>query len=502
MGIIKRQGIKQGIVHYTATAIAGLSVIFVYPHGEGMYGLAGFLTGAAAIIAPFASLGANALTIRFFPTFKNEVENHYGFIGIVLGYGTLCLLIFGLLAFFFESYFINLLITIGFKEEVVGQYSFYAFALAGIMVWINILTSHSSNFGRIAIPAVFNSLINKIVLPILILLFIGRYLTEQSFALGVLGYHFMGMLGLVAYLYSLGELKLKPKLNFLNPPLIKSMGIFAMFGIMGSLGSAMAHQIDRVMVPGLMGLKAAEIYNITLFIGTAIEIPTRTIIAVTSPIIAAAWHNNDRLKVKELYRRASINLFLVGLFLFLLVWISLDHLFQLTGKFDNLQAGQFVVFWVGITKLFDMATSVNGQVIGYSKYFKFNLISIVILGVMNVYLNYYFIQIWHWGIVGPAIASFISITLFNLLRVGFIWFKFKIQPFSWENLIAIAIGLTGFWIVYLIPDFSSAIVNIAVNSILITLFYVLPIYLLKISADFNDLINRGLTWIGLGSIIR
>ena len=492
MGIIKRQGIKQSIVNYLATFIGAISIIFVYPHSEGMYGLAMFLTGAAALIAPFASMGANALTIRFFPTFKDTDQNHNGFLGILLLIATCFLLLFGIIIYCFETSFLNTLQKLDFNSDFIGRYNWHAYLLAIILVWTNILTSYSSNFGRIAIPAIFNSLVYKLALPILVLLFIRHHLTENSFAIGVIGYHFLGVLGLIAYIIYLGEFKIRPNLKFLKWPLIKSMSVFALFGLLGSLGSQLTFQIDRVMVPSLLDLKQATIYNIALFIGNSIEIPTRTIIAVTSPIIAQAWYNKDLEKIKELYTRASINLFLIGLLLFLIIWISLDDLFHLTQKYETLKIGQFVVFFVGVTKLFDMATSVNGQVIGYSKFFRFNLIAIIILGVSNVLLNYYFIQIAGWGITGPAIASLISVTLYNIVRVGFIWLKFNMIPFSWKNLIGIGIGLMVFAIASSVPNFGSPFINILINTILISLLYIIPLYALKISEDFNDLINNAL----------
>ncbi len=490
MGIIKRQGIKQSVVNYLATFIGAVSVVFVYPHSEGMYSLAGYLVGAAALVAPFASVGANALTVRFFPTFNSEKDKHHGFLGIILGYASICLILFGIGFYFFEPFFLDLLQKTGFKADFIRQYRFHVYGVAIMVVWTNILTNYASNFGRIAIPAVFNSLLYKLALPVLVLLFIGNYLNEWNFSLGVVGYHLVGVIGLLVYVYSLGHLQLKPNLRFLTPDLLKQMGLFALFGLLGSFGSTLTFQIDRVMVPTLIDLKQADIYNIALFIGASIELPTKTIIAVTSPIIAKAWYDKELNKIKELYSKASINLFIIGLFLFLGIWISLDELFQLTRKYDTLIAGQYIVLLVGITKLFDMATSVNGQVIGYSQYYYFNLVAIVLLGLSNTYLNYYFIQTLEWGIIGPAVASLISITLFNLLRVGFIWVKFKMQPFSWKNLVAAAIAIAGFTIIQWVPGFASPVLEIAKNSILISIFYLLPVYYLKLSDDFNDLIDQ------------
>lgn len=489
MGIIKRQGIKQSVVHYVATAIGAISVIAIYPYSEGVYALAGFLTASAALLAPFASLGANALTVRFFPKFNNEDQNHYGFLGIVLSYGMFSLFIFAGLAILFNEGFLTLLAKAGFNATLVKTYQYHIFILSILVVWTNVLTSYSSNFGRIVVPAIFNSLIYKIALPVLILLSIGKLLDEWTFSFGVLGYHLIGVIGLIGYVIYLKQWKIMPDLSFLDKSLVRSMFMFALFGIMGSLGSTLTYQIDRVMVPTLTDLKQADIYAITLFIGNSIEIPVRTIIAVTSPIIAKAWYDKDHGTIRSLYSKASLNLFLIGLYLFLGIWLCLEDLFHITGKYEALMAGKWVVFMVGATKLFDLATSVNGQIIGYSKFYYFNLFAIVILGVSNAFLNYFFIKTLGFGILGPAIASLISITLFNLVRVWFIQYKFKMHPFSWAYIYALTIGVAGYFLVNLIPNTTSHLVNILIKGSLITVLYIWPIYQIKLSEDFNGVID-------------
>ena len=495
MGVIKRQGIKQTLVNYLATFIGAISVLFVYPRGEGIYSLAGFIIGGATLVAPFISLGANSLTIRFYPHFKDAKKKDNGFLGLVLSYGFFFMALSGIGIYFFGNHFVVGLQKWNFDKSLLETYQWHIYFLAILMVCTNVLTSHSSNFSRITIPAIFNSLIYKIALPLLILLYIAGVLTTATFSYSVLGYYLLGVAGLLFYVNHLGGLNLRTDWSLVNFRLGKEMWLYALIGVVGSFGSALTYQIDRLMVPALIDLKQADVYNISLYIGNSIELPIRSIIAVTGPIIAAAWHNKDLLKINDLYRRASLNLFLIGLFIFLGIWVSIDELFQLTSKYERFKAGQMVVLLVGITKLFDMATSINGQVIGYSKYYYFNLITIAILGISNVFLNYLFIVTLGYGILGPAIASFISITIFNLVRVWFIWYVFKLHPFSVHNLTGLLVAIAVYLIIVLIPNTDVAWLDIGINSILVAILYVPTIYYLKISDDFNEQIVKGVEMI-------
>ena len=72
----------------------------------------------------------------------------------------------------------------------------------------------------------------------------------------------------------------------------------------------------------------------------------------------------------------------------------------------------------------------NSEIISYSQYYRFNIISVLILVVLNVSLNWYFLTQTEIGILGVAIASFIAMTLFNLAKLIFIYKKFGILPFD------------------------------------------------------------------------
>ena len=489
MGIIKSQGFKHSLVNYLATIVAALSVILVYPHSEGSYGLAGFLIAAASIIAPFASLGANSITIRFFPHFHNKEQKHYGFLSLIVSYAAISLVVLGGLGIYFKTNLIDFLASVGFDAHLFENYTAQIYALTVLIVLINILSTYISNFGRITIAAVYNNLLFKLTLPILVILFISGTIQINTFSWSIIGVYLIGLIGLLIYLKQFDEISTKPDLDFLKPKLIRQMGVYALFGILGSLGSTLTLQIDRLMVPALIDLRQADIYNVALFIGASIELPARSVIAITSPIIAKAWFQKDLETLRQVYHKSSINLFIIGVLFFLGIWLCLEDIFQLSGKYESLLAGKWVVFCVGVTKLLDMATSVNGQIIGYSRYFRFNLVVILILGGGNAFLNYYFIQIRGTGILGPAIATLISVSIYNLLRVGFIWYRFKMQPFSKNNFAVLAVGIAIFYIIDFIPNFDLPILNILKNSSLVVLLFIPLIYFCKVSSEFNDLVT-------------
>ena len=106
--------------------------------------------------------------------------------------------------------------------------------------------------------------------------------------------------------------------------------------------------------------------------------------------------------------------------------------------------GKWVVFYIGLSKLFDMATGVNQEIVGTSKYYKIDLLFYIFLAVIAVITNLIFIP--KFGITGAAMASAISIFLFNTIRFFFLLYVFRIQPFSLSTLKVLAVFVLTFLI--------------------------------------------------------
>ena len=84
-----------------------------------------------------------------------------------------------------------------------------------------------------------------------------------------------------------------------------------------------------------------------------------------------------------------------------------------------------------------MSNGVNTEIILNSPYYRFNLISILLLGIISFTANYLLIPLY--GLTGAAAGSTLSILLFNLLKGGFLWFRLGIQPFNHQTIKALAL---------------------------------------------------------------
>ena len=155
------------------------------------------------------------------------------------------------------------------------------------------------------------------------------------------------------------------------------------------------------------------------------------------------------------------------------------------------RGGLLIVLVIGLAKLFDNLIGNNNAILFNSDYYRVVLSFGVFLTILTVVLNIIFIP--RFGIEGAAYATFIAMFLYNISKIVFVNYKFKMQPFTINTaktfvlLIALVFAFY-FW------EFSfHPIVNILLKSILIGLSYVFVVYRFNLSEDITALLKRYLS---------
>ncbi len=483
MGVIQRQGIKQSLVNYLGVLIGAVSVLFIYPLDPKSYGLARFLIDGSLFLSPFLMLGFGGVSIKFFPQFKNEKNGHNGLLFIMLIAVLSASLIFVLLAFLFKDFIYDLYAD---KEVIITQFLPYFIPLAILMAILHLLNAYSTNFKRIVVPSIFQNLI-KISLPALILLFIWKMISMTQMVNGIVLNYAIALIGMIVYIYFLGQLKLRPNFNLMDKPFKKEIRNYAMFGLFLGMGKVLAFRIDSIMITTLLNVESNGVFGIAAFIANAIVIPSNAITQIASPIVAQSFKDNDMAHINFLYKQSSINLLIAGLLLFVLVAASVEDLFALMPN-KNLQGGIAVVLLIGFARIIDMGTSINNQIINYSKYYRFGFYAILLLAFFNVTANFLLIPKFH--IVGAAVATLGSLALYNLVKYIFIYYRFGMQPFTYKTLIIIIVAIVSYLAVYWIPLSGVVVADIIIRSLIIAGIYIPVVLYFKISPEINEMANQ------------
>lgn len=486
MGVIQRQGFKYSIISFIGVGIGIVSTLFIYPNALELIGLFRSLFDASVLATILVLLGSPTSAVRFFPKYRDDATAHQGLLSWLLivyaGGFILFLILFPWLHKLMEQYLFHEL------NKMYADFIIYVIPLTFCIGLINLLARYISNFRRIVIPSAFENLSIKIALPIIILMYLRGWLNVEGVVIAIVVSFILATIGMTIYLYKLGQYRLTKPAILDDKQGLLEYSKFSWYGMLSGIGSQVAFRIDTIMVAGKIDFSSAGLFAVGAAVSDAIAKPMRALGAISGPMIAHYLETGQHEEVKNIYRKSSLNLSIIGVGLFLLIWAVLPYVFEIMPNTEVMKKGSFVVFFLGLAQVWDMMTGINSEIIMYSRYYRFNLYLTLFLALTNIFTNFILIDLY--GMIGAAIATCFSLFLFNVAKVIFIQIKFGFQPFSNKLIPTLSFGLAAWFICGWLPNVESAIINLMYKGALFCLLYGFAIWWFRISADVNDWLEK------------
>ena len=489
MGIIRNQSIKSTIILYIGVLVGVFNLLWLFPKflSPAEIGLTGVLVDAASLFMPFVLMGSTSVFMRFYAHYKhtNNPQDAQAFTTFLffiplLGYALFCLFFV-----FFKNEIASLFIE---KSPLFIHYIWYVVPLCLFLVYYSVLENYGRIVHEVAMVTAIRDVGIRLATVIVVLLYFGRYIGIDAFVFWSVALFGLAVVVLAVYFRYLGHLRLSGRFSILDKTALKQMARFAAFVFLGSMGSMLVAKIDSLMIAKYVGLEQNGVYRIAFYIGLVIEMPRRALTQVSGPMIAEHIKFNDWDWIKRIYHKISINQLIVGLLFFLTIWCNIDTLFALMPNGSVYATGKYVVLFIAMAKLFDMATSINEEIIAYSEYYHYALAVMLLLVGLTVLTNLWLIPIY--GIVGSAMATAITIFLYNVAKFFIIYTKFKIQPFSVATLKVILVSILVFLANQCLPSLQNLFSDLIIRSVLVSILYIGMIYVVKASEDINTLIHQ------------
>jgi O-antigen/teichoic acid export membrane protein len=245
------------------------------------------------------------------------------------------------------------------------------------------------------------------------------------------------------------------------------------------------------MLGSIKGFDVSGIYSIAFFIGLSIEMPKRAISTISLPIIVKHFNENNLPEINKLYKQSSINQGIIGAFLLLLVMVNLDEIFMLLPKSEIYSVGKYVAIFIGLSRLIDMITGCNSEILRASSYYYLDIFLFFLLIVLSVFTNYLLIPIY--GLNGAAIASLLSMILYNFVRFILLKKLFNFNPFTVNTIKLIALlallTLGNESLPIQAHSTMEALFFLLAKSILFSLLFGFIVFKAKLSDEVNQLIT-------------
>jgi O-antigen/teichoic acid export membrane protein len=483
MGVIARQSVKGSIYNYLGAVIGFINVGLLMPllFNSNQVGLINILLAMSSMIAQFSTLGVNYVNIRLFPYFRTKDKTHHGFLRL--------LLMFTLagLALSMAGYFV-------FKEQIINNNQENSPLLAENVNYLIPLIIASLTY--LVLDGYFRSIykastamfFKEFLLRILILLGLLLYYLELINFQVFLNYYMIAFLFpsilMIFYLVYIGEFNIKGSYKGLPAGIWRLIASVAFFGMISGFTNIAIMNMDKYFVNKYLDLSSTGIYAISFYFGMMILIPGKAMRRISATILSDGFRENDFKKVKLVYDKSNLNMFLGGIILFVFLWANIDNILRVLPS--EYAAGKWVIFIIGMAFLMNMVSGLSNQIILYSNAYRVHAFSMLGLLVILIASNLVLIPIL--GLIGAALATLITYTVDTIFKWAYVWYKFKIQPFQRKHLFSVALAIAIYSITLIIPEIP-LIPDILLRCLIITIGFVLSLRYFNLSEDITAFIN-------------
>ena len=498
MGIIIRQGFKSSIVSYVGVIIGIFNVLILYnqymtQEQLGLY--ASTLLTFPVIYMSFALLGVPSVAVRFHSQFQDHASRRQLFTFIIIT-PLIGLTVFALLYILLKPLYLKFYLD---HSPLLVRYYYVFIPLTIGMVYLLALESYSRINLRIAVPSLIREVGLRLANSCLVIMFGFHIISFDTMVnLTVVSYG-LAITAILIYLHFQKRLYTSLDFGFIRHPAFKEMYRYGLWVLLGGASAALLPHIEKVLLPAFEGgLGNTAIFDIASRIALVISIPRNSIVMISAPIISAAYQRNDLAEIDTIYKKSSLNLFIIGSFLFLGIWVNIDSIFSIIPKSDIYSQGKWVVLMVGISKITDMMTGLNTEILTNSKYYRYDIVFMLFFTVLILFSSQFLIPLY--GFNGAAIAALFSTAVYNIVKLLFIRYKLNIQPFTADTIKVIVLATATYLIVSFIPDLNpgklaGTLLDIAIRSITVMAIFGGGILFWKVSEDISAGFNSGWTMI-------
>jgi O-antigen/teichoic acid export membrane protein len=491
LGIIIKQSFFSSVSAYIGVLIGYANSIILMPlfMSPDEIGLFRTLMSIAMVLVTVISVGMGGTLVRFLPSRPNQTKGLNQLFTLAMVVMAIGFIITTILLYLTKEQFF------AFFAEEAPEVNNYLGLIIVIMLQMGIFNMIEIVFRtqkEIIFPNIVRDIIYKSLHVVVVCLYGFKYFSFDGYLLSHIVIYVLLILALTIPMLIKFGIKADFSI-FKEKSVFREMIEYGYVGILTGLAMNIVVQIDQIMVTKYLGLTANGIYSTAVFMSMVIEYPRRFVSQISSPIMADSFAKGDFEGLNDHYKKASINQLILGILIFLGVMINLENIYEMMPNGVAYNSGWWVVAIIGLVKLIDMGFSLNGEIISLSKYYKYNTVLIIILSVLGILLN--IVLIPRFGLIGAAIATLISYSVFNIVKYIMLKRLYSFDPFSKRTFVLLLIFL-GCWVIHLLlPKLSNLYFDIVMRSAIITIVYIFANYYLATSELFNELLQKGLALI-------
>ncbi len=490
MSNIRRQSIISSLVIYIGFGVGMLNTYFFTKQGtftEAQYGLTTIFIAIATMMSAFAVAAMPSFIFKFhhyysdnLPLRKNDMVTWALFISTI---GFILVMIAGL------SLKQLVIKKFGTNSPELVVYYYWIFPLGFGLTIYTVLEAYTWQLGKSVLANFLKEVQWRLFTTVLIVLFVLGIIRDYDLFIKLYSLTYPAIaLILFIYLWISGNLHFTFKVSKVTRRFFDKIWVFCVFIYSGTLIFTISIVFDTIVIASILpeGPAKAGVFGLASILTSIIQAPQRGIISASISHLSRAWKEKNMSLLQRIYQRSSINQLIFACGIFLLIWLNFtDGIRALNLKPAYLDAA-WVFFLLGLTKIVDMGTGVNSQIIYTSNYWRFELTSGVILLILILPLTYILTK--RYGIMGPAMANLISISIYNMIRILFLWRRFKLFPFTLQSGYTLILAAGCYVVCYFAFMNLHGWMGLILRSMAFVLLYGGAIIYLKLSPDIQPVL--------------
>lgn len=491
MSSIRRQSIISSVVIYIGFAVGLLNTYFFTREGtftEAEYGLTTIFIAIATMMAAFAAMAMPSYIFKFHPYYNDNLPPEKN---DMISWALIVSLIGFVLVMIAGWAMKHLVIQkFGTNAPKLVNYYYWIFPMGLGLTIYSVLEAYTWTLHKSVLANFFREVQWRLFTTLLIVLYITHVIADFDLFIKLFAFTYGGIaVSLFIYLIVTKKIHFILKPSKVSRRFLKKIVTLCSFVYGGTLIFTLSQVFDTMVIASLLenGAAKAGIYGLATIVTSIIQAPQRGIISASISHLSKAWKDKNMVLLQKIYQRSSINQLVFACGIFLLIWLNFkDGIITFGVKPSYLDASS-IFFLLGLTKIIDMGTGVNAQIIATSTFWRFELLSGVTLLSIMLPLTYFLTK--EYGLIGPAIATVISITAYNIIRIFFLWKKFKLFPFTIQSLYTMILAAICYGVCYFAFNDMHGFAGIFARSFTFIALYAIGVMYMKLSPDIIPIVQ-------------
>lgn len=491
MGLVQKDAFRTTLISYVGILLGYLNkgVLFLLVLSTAQIGLVNLIISIGTLFAQLANFGTVFATWKFFPFMRNQDKNHHGFLTFILLFVGAGILLYTVLYIAFREQ-----IQAGYVENsrMFIDYYYWTLPIGIAYVLFMVLEIYLRSLYKNIVSVFAYEIVLRVATTAILILKWGNLISFDTFVILHSLLYLIPTMILVIYLRRMNEFTIGLSQIKISKRFKKIVFYYSSFSYLNTLGAVWVNSLDVLMIAQLVGLEGAGVFTTVVFISSALQVPYKSIMRVSSPLVSDYWKHRQMDKMKELYVKTSSVSLVIGLGMFILAWANIDFLFSFLKP--EFREGIWVFFFIMIGRLVDMYFGLNGAIFTTSKKYRYDIFFTVFLMVAVYVLNAIMIPVW--GIVGASISTTIAMLVYNFGRLIFVWVVYKLHPFNLNQFIIIVLGIVSL----VVGHFTQGLINnkwiqFLVESTLVSVVFFVPIYVFSLEKETVNYIKKAFAFI-------